>query len=137
MSDASRRLAAHEQKGNGRLWFAVLAGPAAWVLQLYTGAYLTDVLCLPGAGSSKGEIYSLRNTAFVSGLTAAAALGALAGLAVSIAALRRCNASDDSTPERRATWMARAGIIVNVLFLVLIVSMFVASHYLRECVGSL
>lgn len=132
-----RRLAAHEAKGNGVLWFAVLSGPAAWVLQLYVGAYLTDVLCLPGANGAKGQIYSLPNTTFVTALTAVTAGVALLGLAVSIVTLRRRKAAGDPTPERRALWMARAGVLVNVLFLILIVSMFVASYYLEECVGSL
>ena len=119
------------------MWFAVLAAPAAWVLQLYVGAYLTDVLCLPGAGSSKGHLYSLTNARFVVGLSVVTGVVALVGLVVSVMALRRCTRAGDPTPERRALWMARAGVIVSVLFFVAIAFMFVASYYFEDCVASL
>ena len=133
----SDRLAAHEQKGNALLWFAVLAGPSAWTLQTYIGTYLTDALCLRGAGSTIGHVYSLDHPGFVTLISAIAAAIALVGLGVSIVALRRGNASGDDTPGRRALWMARAGILLNILFFIAIVFMFVAPYYLEECVGSL
>jgi hypothetical protein len=133
----SDRLAAHEQKGNALLWFAVLAGPSAWTLQLYVGSYLTDALCLPGAGSSVGHVYSLDHPAFVTLISAIAAAVALVGLGVSVIAVRRHSASGDDTPGGRALWMARAGILLNILFVIAIVFMFVAPYYLEECVGSL
>ncbi len=119
------------------MWFSVLAGPSAWVLQLYVGAYLTDVLCLPGANGHAGHVYSLANTLFVAFLTAGTAIVALAGVLVSALTVRRIKGAGDPTPERRALWMARCGVIVNLLFLFLIVLMFAASYYLEECSHSL
>jgi uncharacterized membrane protein len=133
----SERVASHEQKGNGTLWFAVLSGPAAWVLQLYVGTYLTDTLCLSGTGADRGHVYSLEHAGFVTLISAIAAAVALIGLGVSVVAYRRCKAAGDPTPERRALWMATAGILVNTLFLIAIVFMFVAPHYLKDCVSSL
>ena len=133
----SDRVAAHEQSGNRSLWFAVLAGPSAWTLQLYIGTYLTDALCLPGAGDTKGRVYSLDHPSFVILISAIAAAIALIGLGVSIAALRRFKAVGDTTPGKRALWMARAGVLLNVLFFIAIVFMFAAPYYLDACVGSL
>jgi hypothetical protein len=133
----SDRIAAHEQKGNALLWFAVLAGPSAWTLQTYVGTYLTDALCLPGAGRTRGQVYSLDHPGFVVLISALAAAVALVGLGVSIVTLRRRTAAGDDTTGRRAVWMARAGILLNVLFFIAIVFMFVAPYYLEECVGSL
>jgi hypothetical protein len=133
----SDRLAAHEQKGNLRLWFAVLAGPSAWTLQLYVGTYLTDALCLRGAGDTRGTVYSLDHPSFVILISAIAAVVALIGLGVSIVTLRARKAAGDPTTGGRALWMARAGILLNILFLIAIVFMFAAPYYLEECVGSL
>ena len=118
------------------LWFAVLAAPTAWVLQLYVGAYLTDVFCRRGAGDSLGEIFGLSNTAFVTVLTALTAVVAVAALAVSIYAYRRLKREDRSTGGR-ALWMARVGVLDSALFGMLIVLMFIASSRLAECAPSL
>jgi hypothetical protein len=118
------------------LWFAVLAGPSAWVLQLYVGAYLTDVYCRRGAGESLGEVFGMSNTSFVTVLTAVTAGIALVALGVSILAYRRLRGSDSSTGGR-ALWMARVGVLDSALFGILIVFMFVASSQLAECAPSL
>jgi uncharacterized membrane protein len=133
----SERIAAHEQKGNALLWFAVLAGPSAWTLQTYVGAYLTDALCLRGAGATQGHVYSLDHPSFVVLISAVATAVALVGLGVSLVAVRRHQATDDPTTGRRALWMAHAGVLLNILFLIAIVFMFVAPYYLEECVRPL
>jgi hypothetical protein len=121
---------------NVLLWFAVLAGPSAWVLQLYVGAYLTDVVCRRGAGDSLGEVLGLSNTVFVTVLTSITAAIALAALGASVYAYRKLKASDQSTGGR-ALWMARIGVLDSLLFGVLIVLMYIASSRLAECAPSL
>jgi hypothetical protein len=118
------------------LWFAVLAAPSAWVLQLYVGAYLTDVVCRRGAGDSIGHVFGLSNTAFVAVLTAITAAIALVALVASIYAYRRLK-DDDRSTGGRALWMARVGVLDSVLFGILIVLMFFASARLAECAPSL
>lgn len=122
--------------GTVTLWFAVLAGPSAWVLQLYVGAYLTDVFCRRGAGDSLGEVFGLSNTSFVTVLTALTAAVAAVAFVVAVAAYRRLKVDDRST-GRRALWMARVGILDNALFGILILLMFIASTRLSECAPSL
>jgi hypothetical protein len=134
MSGESARRA--RPPGTVTLWFAVLAGPTAWVLQLYVGAYLTDVFCRRGAGDSLGEVFGLPNTSFVTVLTAITAGIALVALGVSVFAYRRLKAEDRSTGGR-ALWMARVGVLDSALFGLLIVLMFVASARLSECTPSL
>jgi hypothetical protein len=118
------------------LWFAVLAGPSAWVLQLYAGAYLTDVLCRRGAGDSIGQVLGLSNTTFVTVLTSITAAVALVALGASVYAYRRLR-TDDASTGGRALWMARIGILDSALFGVLIVLMYIASARLAECAPSL
>lgn len=118
------------------LWFAVLAGPTAWVLQVYVGAYLTDVFCRRGAGESIGEVFGLSNTSFVTVLTALLAAVAIAGLVASVYAYRRLKREDRSTGGR-ALWMARVGVLDSALFGILIMLMFIASSRLAECAPSL
>jgi hypothetical protein len=122
--------------GSVLLWFAVLGGPSAWVLQLYVGAYLTDVVCRRGAGDSIGEVLGLANTSFVTLLTSITAGVALIALAASVYAHRRLKVDDASTGGR-ALWMARIGILDSALFGILIVLMYVASARLAECTPSL
>jgi hypothetical protein len=133
MSDAR---AGRREPGTVTLWFAVLAGPSAWVLQLYVGAYLTDVFCRRGAGDSIGEVFGLPNTSFVAVLTAITAAVALVALVVSVVAYRRLKDADASTGGR-ALWMARVGVLDNTLFGLLILFMFFASARLSECTPSL
>ena len=118
------------------LWCAVLAGPSAWVLQLYVGAYLTDVFCRRGAGESLGQVFGLSNTSFVTVLTAVTAAIAGIALAVSVVAYRRLRRKDTTTGGR-ALWMARIGILDSALFGILILFMLVASAELSQCTPSL
>lgn len=122
--------------GSVLLWFAVLAGPSAWVLQLYVGAYLTDVFCRRGAGDSVGEVFGLSNPAFVTVLTSVTAAIALAALIASVYAYRRLKVDDRSTGGR-ALWMARVGVLDSALFGILIVLMYIASARLADCAPSL
>jgi hypothetical protein len=122
--------------GSVLLWFAVLAGPSAWVLQLYVGAYLTDVFCRRGAGDSLGRVFGLSNPTFVTVLTSITAAVALAALVASVYAYRKLKIDDASTGGR-ALWMARIGVLDSALFGILIVFMYVASARLSECTPSL
>ena len=122
--------------GTVLLWFAVLAGPTAWVLQLYVGTYLTDVFCRRGAGDSIGEVFGLSNTSFVTVLTSITAAVAVVALVVSVYAYRKLKVEDRSTGGR-ALWMARIGVLDSALFGLLIVLRYIASARLSECTPSL
>lgn len=115
-----------EAKGSGWLWFGVLGGPAAWSLQTLIGSELDEIACSPGA-TTPGivEPVILAASAICFGITI------LAGV-LSWRCLRALSGSDD-TNGRRATWMARAGILTSAFFVIAIFQGFLPSLFLSAC----
>jgi hypothetical protein len=120
------------------LWFGVLAAPLAWTAQVIIAPDIAEILCYPGAETSgRGEIYGFALESFLLALTLVLLLVALAGLLVALGCLRGLRATDDSTPARRATWMAGAGILVSALFAIAIAVGFIPLIFLGSCTTSL
>lgn len=97
------------------LWFAVLGGPLAFVLQQGLGYWLAEAECGP-----TGDMWgiSLAAWAIVVGAIAAA-IAAAAGLTALW--LFRANGNyKDSPPSGRIAFLAVAGMAISSLFLVLI-----------------
>jgi hypothetical protein len=108
-----------ESIGSWKLWFGALGGPVAWLTHLVVG-YSTEewFACSPSA-TDVGEILGLSVHQFVIIITVAAALVAAASGVVSFSCLRRIpSATGDES--RRARWMAVAGIMNSVLYLLII-----------------
>jgi hypothetical protein len=117
------------------LWFGVLAAPLAWLALIVIGPDVAEVVCLPGAeGSGRGQVYGLTIETFLLTLTAAFTIVAIAALAGSVRCLRVLRRAGDETPGRRATWMARAGVLVSGLLLLSIVVAFIPLYFLESCV---
>lgn len=112
-SERARRITQDETTRSLALWFGILAGPLAWTVQTLVAPDLHEVLCYPGAGASAGAVYGVPIETVIVVLSAAL-LGAtvLAGL-VSYRCWRR---GKSAAANERATWMARAGVLVSVLF---------------------
>jgi hypothetical protein len=122
MSDVSDR----------RLWFAVLGAPIAWAVQLVVNYTFEDAIaCTPGS-RTPGEILGISTNLWIVAVSAVLAVVTVAALATSIAAYRRLR-RDDSTPGRRAEWMAFAGIVNSAVFLLPILLAFVPPLVLRTC----
>jgi hypothetical protein len=97
------------------LWFGVLGAPAAWVLQMGVGYWLSEAKCNPA-----GDPYGISLTTWGIAVSAVALVvgGAAAATAVSI-----YRAHDDyhaAPPEGRIAFLAIIGMTVSTLFLVLI-----------------
>lgn len=113
------------------LWFGILAAPAAWSFMLLTNAFLGESLaCAPG---------SIMSLSTGSGVKVAVAAVNGAGIAVSIIALavslaywrRLRRGGADRTPGRRAEWMAGAGVMVSILFLLIIAGAYLPLIFLH------
>ena len=124
-----------ETRHSFMLWFGVLAAPLAWLALIVIGPDVAEVVCLPGAeGSGRGQVYGLTIETFLLTLTAAFTIVAIAALAGSVRCLRVLRRAGDETPGRRATWMARAGVLVSGLLLLSIVVAFIPLYFLESCV---
>lgn len=130
----ARRITRAETAGSLLLWFGILAGPLAWTTQVIVAPDVAEVLCYSGAeGSGRGQVYGLDIQVFIVALTALLTLVCLAGLVVSLRCSRALRASEDSTTGGRATWMARAGILVSTLFALATAIGFIPVFLLESC----
>jgi hypothetical protein len=119
-----------EGRGSAALWFGVFAGPAAWSLQVLIGYNAEEIAC--SAGSQSEELVGVDIEPLLAVVHIALTAVTLAALIVSIRLLR-LHSRGDSTTGGRATWMALAGVMVSVLFLVVLVSGFAPMWFLTTC----
>lgn len=121
------------EPGSARAWIGVLTGPAAWAVQLIGSWVFGEVIaCSPG-NSSLGSILGLHVNTFAAAVNGTLlVLTVLSGLAA-YAELRSRRDEPDATPGRRATELARAGVITSILFAVLIAVSFVPIALVGGC----
>ena len=115
-----------EARGSGWLWFGVLGGPAAWSLQTLIGSELDEIACSPGATTPdvvEPVVLAVSAACFL--------ITILAGV-MSWRCERRVSGRDD-TNGRRASWMARAGILTSAFFVIAIFQGFLPSLFLSAC----
>jgi hypothetical protein len=116
---AAEEISRSESKGSWKLWFGALGAPTAWITHLVVG-YTTEewFACSPSV-TNPGEILGLTVQQFAVIITVIAGTVAVAAGIVSLSCLRRIQLTE--TPEsRRAKWMAIAGIMNSVLYLLII-----------------
>lgn len=119
----SARVTTTESKGaQAAQWVDVLAPPGAWATQFLLNYNLADSLgCSPSALRFLGMDAGVKTA--IGAVTAVAALVCVVTGALSLAAYRRYRAADPTTGQR-ARWMALAGVMVAVLFLLMILTGF-------------
>jgi hypothetical protein len=114
-------------------WLGLLTGPMAWAIQLFTSWGLAEVVACAPANRPTGIILGLEVNAFVGIVNAVLlALTLLAGVG-SYVELRRVRGRPDATPGERATWLAGAGVMTSVLFVVVIAVSFVPVGSIGPC----
>ncbi|HVW33276.1 MAG TPA: hypothetical protein VHL53_12105 [Acidimicrobiia bacterium] len=121
------------------LWFPVLAGPILWFAQLNINYQWEEVeACSPSATHS-GEVLGIAVRSWVMIVNVVVAAVTLAALALAVRCWRRTSVvpvGGISTTEHRrdtAHWMALAGMVNSVLFLLLIVGGFGPALILKTC----
>ncbi len=115
-----------EARGSGWLWFGVLGGPAGWSIQTLIGSELDEMACSPGAaapGVVEPVVLAVSAVCF--------AITILAGV-MSWRCLRAASGRDE-TNGRRASWMARAGVLTSLFFVIAIFQGFLPSLFLSSC----
>ena len=115
-----------EPRGVASLWFAMLAGPIAWMIGLNADYSLVRVAC------AKGTMLPLHLVTLVS-------LGvALAGAAVAWREWRRTGEEvpgEGGSPVDRARFMSAVGIMTAVFFALVIIAQWTAKLFLDPCVS--
>lgn len=112
------------------LWFGLLGAPSAWAIQLTLNYSLEEWFACAPSTTDVGRVLgaSVPTVALiVSGVLGMVAV--LAGLA-SLSCYRRFTSTSGSTRE---LWMARAGIMNSILYLVIIVASFGPPLLLDVC----
>ena len=108
-----------ETVGSWRLWFGVLGAPLAWLTQLVVAYSLEEWFgCSPSA-TDAGEVLGVGVRSLALVITAATAAVAVAAGAAAISCLRRAG-PDENGVQKRVRWMAVAGIMNSVLYLLFI-----------------
>lgn len=109
-----------------RLWFAVLAGPLLWAVQLFVNYQWEEVLACSPAATDPGAVLGIGVRTWILLVTTVTTAGTLAALAIALHCYRR-------TRGEVAHWMAFAGVANSVLFLLLIVVGYAPAIMLRPC----
>ena len=115
-----------ERRGIAALWFAVLAGPAAWMLGLNAGYGFVRVAC------DQQTLLHLHATSLATLLLAAAG-GAVAW--------REWRRAGEEAPDEgagtlpRSRFMTAMGLLASPFFALVIVAQWVAVLFLNPCMG--
>ncbi len=123
-----------ETVGSAALWFGILVGPFAWGLQIVLGYSVEEIVCAESSHSEK--LVGIGVETVVLGLHVALTALTFFGVLVSFRCWRR-TAREDPSVGGRAAWMAVAGMMVSVLFLIVVVCGFFPSLFLDVCDPSL
>jgi hypothetical protein len=125
-TDVSKR----EARSSTALWFGVLAGPAAWSIQVIVGYGAEEIAC--SSGSQTEELAGVPIETFIIAVNMVLTAITLLALIVSFRRFQ-LDRRDDPTTGARATWMGLAGVMVSVLFLIVLVSGFAPMWLLTTC----
>ena len=115
------------------LWFGMLGAPAAWTVQLMLTYSLEEWFACSPSATDRGEVVGLQVPTVALATSALLAAVAVVAGVVSVSCYRKIR--DDSADESsgRAKWMALAGIMNSVLYLIVIVASFGPPLLLDVC----
>jgi hypothetical protein len=108
------------------LWLGVFGAPAAWTAQLITGFALTQAAC----GEAGRDVHM---DAWTAGVSAAAALVAVAAGGAAAFTLRATRDAGTEPPGTRVRFLAVIGVAIAPLFLAMIVMGGLGAVLLVEC----
>ena len=114
------------------LWFGVLGGPVAWTTQLVVNYSLEEWFACAPSTTAPGQVVGLEVPTVA--VIVSAVLGAMAVAAwiVSVLCYRNMRANGDEVATRKK-WMALAGIMNSVLYLIVILASFGPPLLLDVC----
>ena len=114
------------------LWFGVLGAPAAWTVQLIVNYSLEEWFACAPSTTARGEVAGAGVPAVAVGVSAVLTIVALAAGVVAWSCYRRIRVDDDEVTTR-ARWMALAGIMNSILYVIVILASFGPPLLLDVC----
>lgn len=120
--------AVHDRlRTEARVWFGVVAAPAAWAVQHVFGYGLSEATCAPGAGAGA--------TTFNTAAAIATGLGVLIAAAGLVAALRtfQTTRSESPPPEGRRHFLGAVGVTISPLLITIMLMSGIGSIILEKC----
>ncbi len=123
-----------ETIGSWMLWYGVLGAPLAWLTQLVVNYSLEEWFSCSPSVTEVGEVLgmSVRTAGLI--VTLATGLVAVGAGVASVSCFRRTEGGDERSSRPR--WMAIAGIMNSVLYLLFIVLGVVPTLILNLCEAS-
>jgi hypothetical protein len=122
-----------ETRGSWLLWFAVLTGPLAWALHLTINYSLEEWFACSPATQTRGQILGVGVDVVALLVNAVLLLATIAAGLVAVSCWRQVRTDRDEGDITRAGWMALAGIMNSVLYLIIIVFGFAPPLILGVC----
>ena len=115
------------------LWFGALGAPTAWAVQLVVNYSLEEWFACAPATTDRGQVLSMQVPTAALLTSGALTLVAVVAGAVSISCYRKIREDDADEVAGRAKWMALAGIMNSVLYLIVILASFGPPLLLDVC----
>ena len=119
--------------GEAGLWFGVLGGPVAWVTQLVLTYSLEEWFACSPATTDRGEVFGLGVTTVAVLITAILTVVAVASGLVALGCYRKLQNNGADEIRSRARWMAVAGMMNSVLYVIIILASFGPPALLGVC----
>ena len=114
------------------LWFGAVGAPAAWTVQLVLNYSLEEWFACSPSATERGEVVGLEVPTAALVTSGALSLVAIVAGLVSFSCYRKIG-DGSSDVETRAKWMALAGIMNSVLYLIVILASFGPPLLLDVC----
>ena len=114
------------------LWFGVLGAPAAWTVQLIVNYSLEEWFACAPSTTTRGQVAGAEVPAVAVAVSGVLTVVALAAGLVAWSCYRRIRADGDEATTR-ARWMALAGIMNSILYLIVILASFGPPLLLDVC----
>jgi len=121
--------------GSWLLWFGALGAPAAWTVQLLLNYSLEEWFACSPSATEEGRVVGVEVPTAALTVSGVLTLVAVAAGLVAASCYRKIRAAS-SDVESRASWMAEAGIMNSVLYVIVMVASFGPPLLLDVCEAS-
>ena len=129
----AREITRAETRGSALLWFGVLGGPIAWATQLILTYSLEEWFACAPATTDRGDVLGLDVTTVALLITAVLTVVAAASGLVALGCYRKLQNNGGDEIRSRARWMAVAGMMNSILYVIIILASFGPPIMLGVC----
>jgi hypothetical protein len=132
-TDAAKQITREETRGSWLLWIAVLTGPTAWLLHLSINYSLEEWFACSPATQTRGQILGIGVDTVALLVNAVLVVATIVAGLIAVSCWRKLRSTREGNDITRPGWMALAGIMNSVLYLIIIVLGFAPPLILGVC----